>query len=70
MSLSAVMGTSSAPSAMGAVVGARGLDSPTYVFTIGGTEQFEEKLDAVNALHRKVEDMRRQLRDHLGPEAP
>lgn len=33
-------------------------------------QQFEEKLDAVNALHRKVEDMRRQLRDHLGPEAP
>ena len=32
-------------------------------------QQFEEKLDAVNALHRKVEDMRRQLRDHLGPEA-
>jgi len=46
MSLSAVMGTSSAPSAMGAVVGARGLDSPTYVFTIGGTEQFEEKLES------------------------
>ena len=33
-------------------------------------QQFEEKLDAVNALHRKVEDMRRQLRDHLGPAAP
>jgi hypothetical protein len=33
-------------------------------------QQFEEKLDAVNTLHRKVEDMRRQLRDHLGPEAP
>ena len=32
-------------------------------------QQFEEKLDAVNALHRKVEEMRRQLRDHLGPEA-
>ncbi len=31
--------------------------------------EFEEKLDAVNALHRKVEDMRRQLREHLGPDA-
>jgi len=29
--------------------------------------QFEEKLVAVNALHRQVEDMRRQLREHLGP---
>ena len=46
MSLSAVMGTSSAPSVVGAVVGTRGLDSPTYVFTIGGTEQFEEKLES------------------------
>lgn len=29
--------------------------------------QFEEKLVAVNALHRQVEEMRRQLREHLGP---
>lgn len=29
--------------------------------------QFEEKLIAVNALHRQVEEMRRQLREHLGP---
>jgi hypothetical protein len=35
---------------MGAVVGARGLDSPTYVFTIGGTEQFEEKLESAQVL--------------------
>ncbi len=31
--------------------------------------QFEEKLVAVNALHRQVEEMRRQLREHLGPAA-
>lgn len=31
--------------------------------------QFEEKLVAVNALHRQVEEMRRQLREHLGPSA-
>lgn len=31
--------------------------------------RFEQKLDAVNALHDKVEEMRRQLRAHLGPEA-
>ncbi|HMM78177.1 MAG TPA: cyclic nucleotide-binding domain-containing protein [Gammaproteobacteria bacterium] len=31
--------------------------------------QFEEKLVAVNALHRQVEEMRRQLREHLGPTA-
>ncbi|MCC7121140.1 MAG: hypothetical protein IT493_06245 [Gammaproteobacteria bacterium] len=31
--------------------------------------QFEEKLAAVNALHRQVETMRRQLRGHLGPTA-
>lgn len=30
-------------------------------------KQFEEKLVAVNALHRQVEEMRRQLREHLGP---
>lgn len=30
--------------------------------------QFEEKLVAVNALHRQVEEMRRQLREHLGPD--
>lgn len=29
--------------------------------------QFEEKLVAVNALHRQVEDMRQQLREHLEP---
>lgn len=45
MSLSAVTGTSSAPG-VGAAVGARALDSPTYVFTIGSTEQFEERLES------------------------
>lgn len=31
--------------------------------------RFEQKLEAVNALHDKVEEMRRQLRAHLGPES-
>jgi hypothetical protein len=31
--------------------------------------RFEQKLEAVNALHDKVEEMRRQLRAHLGPDA-
>ncbi len=31
--------------------------------------QFEEKLAAVNVLHRQVEEMRRQLSEHLGPES-